>query len=114
MIAAREEVSLKRIENIIDPKYKKKNNLMLSGDISFSYPYDAQATKNLADEKFRKTINLMKGVKNWVLIFSRFEEFHHIYSPKSLVNINICYIERTTLVMGKVFGSEKGKFIFTL
>lgn len=73
LIAAREEVSLKRIENIIDPKYKKKNNLMLSGDISFSYPYDAQANKKLADEKFRKTINLMKGVKNWVLIFSRFE-----------------------------------------
>ncbi len=76
MIAAREDVSLKRIENILDPKYKKKNNVMLSGDISFSYPYDVQAIKKLADEKFRKTINLMKGIKNWVLIFSRFEEFY--------------------------------------
>lgn len=39
LIAVREEVSHKVALSFLDPNYQKKNQLMLSGDISFSYPY---------------------------------------------------------------------------
>ena len=72
LIAIREEVSYKRLEAVVDDKYRNKNNVILSGDISFSYPYDKPAITKLAEEKYHKTLSYLRGRKDWVLIFSRF------------------------------------------
>lgn len=47
----------------------------MSGDISFSYPYNKESTKQLADEKFHKLLSSMKGKTNWALVFSRENNF---------------------------------------
>ena len=103
LIAAREEVSLKRIEAVLDIKHRKKNNVMLSGDISFSYPYDKLAIAKLADEKFRKTLNFMKG-DNWVLIFSRFKY------PASVTLIRILLYLRQTYMLHFSYHCRENNF----
>jgi hypothetical protein len=48
---------------------EQSSNVILSGDISFSYPYEKAALTKLANDKYK---NLFKGRwKDWVLIFSR-------------------------------------------
>lgn len=58
----------------MDVRYRKMNQLFMSGDISFSYPYDKAAMKKLADEKYYKTLDPLKGT-DWALIFSRENNF---------------------------------------
>lgn len=74
-MATREEVSMTRATDMLDVKYRKQNQLVMSGDISFSYPFSRLAAKKLADEKFHTTLNPLKGNKDWALIFSRENNF---------------------------------------
>ena len=66
--------SMRRAGEMMDVRYRKMNKLFMSGDISFSYPYDKAAVKKLADEKFYKTLDPLKGTE-WALIFSRENNF---------------------------------------
>jgi hypothetical protein len=75
LIAAREEVSMKRAAAMLDIRYRKSNQLFMSGDISFSYRFSKVETRKLVDEKFHKTLESLKHLKNWVLIFSRENNF---------------------------------------
>ena len=65
---------MRRAGEMMDVRYRKMNQLFMSGDISFSYPYDKAAMKKLADEKYYKTLDPLKGT-DWALIFSRENNF---------------------------------------
>ena len=81
MIAAREEISFKRANQVLDKrllvaKRRDKTQVMLSGDISFSYPFDpAVFDPNPHLVKFQDTIEALKQVPDWALIFTRENNF---------------------------------------
>ena len=80
LIATREEVSMKRAKEMIDPELPKIP-LIMSGDISFSYPYNPKDPV-IADykEMFLKNLPFSQEVidsKDWCMIFSRENNFGH-------------------------------------
>ena len=82
LIATREEESLKRANEMIDRKLEEEKRVneqlkvMMSGDISFSYPYNpATFDINPYLVKFRDTIDSLKDITDWALVFTRENNF---------------------------------------
>ena len=89
MIATREEVSMQRATAMLDPALEDMQ-LLMSGDISFSYPYDPKdpvilqykSTFYEQLENFHKPDAVGKQTSilqsnDWVVIFSRENNFGH-------------------------------------
>ena len=81
---------MRRAGEMLDVRYRKMNQLFMSGDISFSYPYDKAAIKKLADEKFYKTLDPLKGT-DWALIFSRENNFGVGKGMRIYLAISSCF-----------------------
>ena len=58
-----------------DKYFTGENDIIMSGDISFSYIYQKEEIRNLADLKYRKVLNSMKSKSKWALLFSRENNF---------------------------------------
>ena len=72
-LAVREEVSFDKATRMLDPHFDDVR-LMLSGDMSFSYKA-VEADVNMYKKQFQDSLGSFLDKENWVLIFSRENNF---------------------------------------
>jgi exopolysaccharide biosynthesis predicted pyruvyltransferase EpsI len=72
-LAVREEVSYDKASRMLDPHFDDVR-LMLSGDMSFSYKA-VEADVNMYKKQFQDSLGEFLRKENWVLIFSRENNF---------------------------------------
>ena len=88
LVAVREEVSFDKSSRMLDPHYDDVR-LMLSGDISFSYQA-LESEVNTFKQKYHESLGAFLEKPDWVLIFSRENNFGHdkgIYIDGNIAHI---------------------------